>query len=57
MHENIDHCTLPQAYGLIKYHKEGLPVRIIVSAIGGPVYYFDKGLTELFNDLVPRLKH
>ena len=57
MHDNIDHCILLRAYGLIKYHKEGFCVRIIVSAIDGLHYNFDKGLSKLFNDSIPCPKH
>ena len=36
----IDYSTLPRAYGSIKLHKNCFPVRIVVSAIGGPLYFF-----------------
>ncbi|XP_071633849.1 uncharacterized protein [Temnothorax longispinosus] len=38
---NFLNCTngnLPRCYGLPKIHKEGYPLRIIVSAVGSPLY-------------------
>ncbi|XP_071653737.1 uncharacterized protein, partial [Temnothorax longispinosus] len=38
---NLLNCTngnLPRCYGLPKIHKDGYPLRIIVSAIGSPLY-------------------
>ena len=54
---NIVYFTLPRAYGLIKLHEDGFPVTIVVSAIRAPLYFLDKGLSILFNALVPRPQH
>ena len=53
---NIDYATLPRAYDLIKLHTD-LSVRIVIFAIGGPLYFLDKGLSKLFNNLVSWPKH
>ena len=42
---NISNTNLPRAYALIKIHKNGYPIRIIVSFVGSPLYEFDKCLT------------
>ncbi|XP_023247656.1 uncharacterized protein LOC111643710 [Copidosoma floridanum] len=47
-------CNLAKAYGLIKVHKPGLPVRIIVSAIGSPTYTLDKWFSKFFNKFCKR---
>ena len=31
--------NIPKAYGLIKIHKAGNPLRVIVSSINSPLYY------------------
>jgi len=35
---NASNPILPRAYGLPKIHKEGLPLRIIVSSVGSPLH-------------------
>lgn len=42
----------PQIYGLPKIHKEGMPLRPIVSAIGSPCYQLAKMLTRILSSLV-----
>jgi len=37
-HNYINSSILPRTYGLPKIHKEGLPMRIIVSSSGGPLH-------------------
>ena len=41
----------PQIYGLPKIHKEGLPLRPIVSAIGSPTYRLAKSLARILTPL------
>ena len=46
--------TLPQMYGLPKIHKEGYPLRPIVSAIGSPTYPLAKELARILSPLADR---
>ena len=46
------HSTPPQMYGLPKIHKEGTPLRPIVSTIGSPTYCLAKELTRILTPLV-----
>ena len=41
----------PQLYGLPKIHKDGLPLRSIVSAIGSPTYKLSKELARVLSPL------
>ena len=41
----------PQIYGLPKIHKEGIPLRPIVSAIGSPTYRLAKKLAKILSPL------
>ena len=43
--------TPPQIYGLPKIHKEGTPLRPIVSSIGSPTYKLAKELTRILSPL------
>ena len=43
---NIDNTNIPRCYGLFKIHKNGNPIRIIVSFVDSPLYQFDKCLTN-----------
>ena len=45
----IEQTNLARAYALVKIHKNGNPIRIIVSAIGSSTYTLDKSLSLLFN--------
>lgn len=45
---NCTNGNLPRCYGLPKVHKNGLPLRIIVSAIGSPMY----NLARLLHDIL-----
>jgi hypothetical protein len=47
----------PRLYGLPKIHKEGVPLRPIVSNIGAPTYQLAKQLTALLNQLTGNLHH
>lgn len=44
----------PQIYGLPKIHKEGVPLRPIVSAIGSPTYQLAKELAKILRPLAGR---
>ena len=44
----------PQLYGLPKVHKEGIPLRPIVSAIGSPIYSLAKELARILSPLAGR---
>ena len=46
--EWLEKAMLSLAYGLIKGHKEGYPIRIVVSCKGSFLYNFDKALSRFF---------
>ena len=46
--------TAPQLYGLPKVHKEGIPLRPIVSTIGSPTYGLAKELARILSPLAGR---
>lgn len=54
---NLAHTTISRAYGLIKIHKEHHPARVVVSTIGSPTYVFDKFISKLFTQFLPRPKY
>ena len=47
----------PRLYGLPKIHKDGVPLRPIVSNIGAPTYQLAKHLSGLLNQLTGRTAH
>jgi len=50
-------CTngnLPRCYGLPKIHKEGFPLRIVVSSIGSPTYDMARYLHEILNSSIKK---
>ena len=47
----------PKFYGLPKVHKEGMPLRSIVSSIGAVTYATSKGLARILKPLVGRSSH
>jgi hypothetical protein len=47
----------PRLYGLPKIHKEGVPLRPIVSNIGAPTYKLSKHLSGLLNPLIGKSVH
>ena len=47
----------PRLYGLPKIHKEGVPLRPIVSNIGAPMYQLSKHLAELLGQLTGKSTH
>ena len=51
---NCTDGTLPRAYGLPKVHKEGCPLRIIVSSINTPLYSLAKFLQKLMYEAIPK---
>ena len=46
--------TPPQMYGLPKIHKDGIPLRPTVSAIGSPTYRLAKKLAGILSPLAGR---
>ncbi|XP_071579386.1 uncharacterized protein [Temnothorax nylanderi] len=51
------YCTngnLPRCYGLPKIHKTGFPMRVIVSAIGSPLYSVARFIHEILHDSIPK---
>jgi len=44
---------LPRAYGLPKIHKQGHPLRIIVSSIGNPLYSLSNYLHNIIKSSIP----
>jgi len=50
---NISTPILPRAYGLPKVHKEGLPLRIIVSSSGSPLHNMATYLQRILHDSIP----
>ena len=51
IHLQQQFSTPPQLYGLPKVHKEGTPLRPIVSAIGSPTHSVARLLTKILNPL------
>ena len=47
----------PKFYGLPKIHKEGMPLRPIVSSIGAVIYATSKELSRILKPLVGRLPY
>jgi len=47
----------PRLYGLPKIHKEGVPLRLIVSNIGAPTYQISKYLAGLLNRITGNSAH
>ena len=42
--------VIPKAYGLTKIHKDGNPLRVIVSSVNSPLYYLSLFLHNLISD-------
>ena len=49
--------SAPQMYGLPKVHKDGTPMRPIVSTIGSPSYKLAKELTRILTPLAGNTMH
>jgi len=50
-------CTngnLPRCYGLPKVHKQGFPLRIVVSSVGSFLYDVGKYLHEIINNSIKK---
>jgi len=47
--------TLPRAYGLLKIHKDGCSLRIIILSIDSPLYSLASFLHNIIKDNVPKL--
>jgi len=50
---NASNAILPRAYGLPKIHKNGHPLRIIVSSIGSPLHNFATFLKKILQTSFP----
>ncbi|XP_024879013.1 uncharacterized protein LOC112459226 [Temnothorax curvispinosus] len=50
---NCTNGNLPRCYGLPKVHKNGFPLRIIVSAVGSPLYEIARLLHDTLDQSVP----
>ena len=46
--------VIPKAYGLTKIHKDGNPLRVIVSSVNSPLYYLSLFLHNLISDSIPK---
>ncbi|KAG5309967.1 MOS1T transposase, partial [Pseudoatta argentina] len=46
--------VIPRAYGLTKIHKDGNPLRVIVSSINSPLYYLSLFLYNIINDSISK---
>ncbi|XP_071647563.1 uncharacterized protein [Temnothorax longispinosus] len=53
---NCTNGNLPRAYGLPKVHKAGFPLRIIVSALGSPLYNVASLLQKTLHSSIPEPK-
>ena len=42
----LQKSNIPKAYGLVKIHKDGFPIRPIISAINSPLYNISKFFTQ-----------
>ena len=49
---NLQHSYPPQMYGLPKRHKENIPMRPIVAAIGSPTHELAKELTPILDGVL-----
>ncbi|RLU24139.1 hypothetical protein DMN91_004349 [Ooceraea biroi] len=50
----VTSCNLSRSYGLPKIHKDGYPLRIIVSTIGSPFYNIACFLHKILNDSISK---
>ena len=51
---NVEITILPRMYALIKVHKKGYPIRIVVSIVNSPLYSFDKWLSKLLSECIKK---
>ncbi|XP_071565721.1 uncharacterized protein [Temnothorax nylanderi] len=51
---NCTNGNLPRGYGLPKVHKAGFPMRIIVSAIGSPLYNVASFMHDILQKSIPK---
>ncbi|XP_062541137.1 uncharacterized protein LOC134209171 [Armigeres subalbatus] len=49
---NVSNCNLPRIYGLPKIHKEGRPLRPVVSTIGSTTYRLAQYLSNILGKVV-----
>ena len=48
-----DKCNLSRCYGLVKVHKQGNPVRLIISALNSPTYELSKFFADFLRNNLP----
>ncbi|XP_011858224.1 PREDICTED: uncharacterized protein LOC105555793 [Vollenhovia emeryi] len=53
---NCTNGNIPRCYGLPKLHKQGFPLRIIVSTIGSPLYNIACIMHNILNKAIPKPK-
>ncbi|XP_058820994.1 uncharacterized protein LOC131683172 [Topomyia yanbarensis] len=53
----VYHCNPPRVYGLPKIHKEGRPLRPVVSTIGSATYRMAQYLAGILNNLVGKTEY
>ena len=53
---NCTNGNLPRCCGLPKIHKDGFPLRIIVSTLGSPLYNIASFLHNVLNEAIPKPK-
>lgn len=51
---NCTNGNLPRCYGLPKIHKDGFPLRIIVSALGSPVYNISSFIHDILHKSIKK---
>lgn len=44
-------CTPPRIYGTVKLHKQGMPIRPVMSTVNSPTYNLSKYLNEILSNL------
>jgi len=47
--------NIPRTYGLIKIHKAGNPLRVIVSLLNSPLYYLLFYLHNIIKNSIPNI--
>lgn len=55
-HLNCTNGNIPRCYGLPKIHKIGYPLRVIVSALGSPLYNVARYFHNILYNSIPRPK-
>ena len=56
-HLHASECPLPRFYGLAKVHKQDVPLRPVISAVGSALYATSKYLAQILKPLVGNGEH